>query len=206
MTRFKDFFKGDDDGSTPPKKQKQKLYWLLGAAALGISLIMLGSGGESKNDVAPQGAAPTQQEAGSQNRSPMAREEEALANKLKGMLTKIEGAGQVEVTVRLASSSQSDYAINTSTGRKTTEEKDQSGGTRTIEENTDSGQLVLIRDGQGETPVMEQEKAAQVAGVLVVAEGANQPQVKARLFQATRVSLGVEPQKIMIMPRERGES
>jgi stage III sporulation protein AG len=111
----------------------------------------------------------------------------------------------VKVTVKLAASTREDYAINTTAGSKTTQEKDQGGGTRVTTENTDTNQLVLIREGAGENPVVEQEQAAKVAGVLVVADGAGNPEVKANLFQAVRVSLGVEPQKIVILPSRKGE-
>jgi stage III sporulation protein AG len=37
----------------------------------------------------------------------------------------------------------------------------------------------------------------------VVAEGASEARVKAKLFEATRVALGIEPQKIMVLPMER---
>ncbi|HPU36274.1 MAG TPA: hypothetical protein PLA91_05715, partial [Bacillota bacterium] len=54
-----------------------------------------------------------------------------------------------------------------------------------------------------ERPVVEREVAPQVAGVLVVAEGAGDSRIKARLFEATRVALGVDPQKILVLKMER---
>ncbi|MCL6639637.1 MAG: hypothetical protein K6T80_08185, partial [Firmicutes bacterium] len=118
---------------------------------------------------------------------------------------RVEGAGRVEVSVRLQASTRAEYAVNTTSGKKTTQEKDQSGGSRVITEDTGSGQLVMNRSGQGiEAPVVERETAPQVAGVLVVAEGAGDAAVKAKLFEASRVALGIEPQKILVVPMERG--
>jgi stage III sporulation protein AG len=134
----------------------------------------------------------------------MSAEEEKISKKLCEMLRQVEGAGKVEVSVRLSGSTKEEYAVNTTTGKKTTQERDQTGGTRVITEDSSSGQLVMNRSGSGgEQPVVEREAAPQVAGVLVVAEGASEAKVKAKLFEATRVSLGIEPQKIMVLPMER---
>jgi stage III sporulation protein AG len=94
--------------------------------------------------------------------------------------------------------------VNTTTGKKTIQERDQSGGTRQTTEDSGSGQLVMNRNGAGgEQPVVERELAPQVAGVLVVAEGAGDSRVRAKLFEATRVAMGIEPQKIVVLPMER---
>ncbi|HAU31614.1 MAG TPA: hypothetical protein DCW46_04990, partial [Desulfotomaculum sp.] len=93
------------------------------------------------------------------------------------------------------------YAVNTNSSKKTTEEKDQVGGARSITEYTDSGQLVFTRNGQEETPVVEQTESSRVAGVLVVAQGAKDPEIKARLFEAVQVALGIEPQKVLVLPK-----
>lgn len=193
-----------DDGY-PPKQQWQKILWLAGAIVLGVALILLGnSNGRPSRDV-PKKTPAEIREQKDDFRPVMVWEEEILAERLKKMLSQVEGAGRVDVSIRLASSKRGKYAINTTTGRKTTEEKDQAGGTRHIIENTGNEQIVLLREGQKEIPVVEEEQAARIAGVLVVAEGARNPQTKANLFQAVQVALGIEPQKIYVLPAERGE-
>lgn len=208
MNSFKSFWEkldGPEKEGGSTKLTRKKIWWLAGLMALGALLVMVGSLGDNKD--LPRNSEIAQENnnsPGPRTESLMAREEESLSGKLQEMLSEIEGAGKVKVTVRLASSSREDYAINTTTGRKTTQEKDQGGGTRTITENTDTNQLVITRDGSGEVPVVEQEQAARVAGVLVVADGARDPGVKASLFQAVRVALGVEPQKILVLPSKKG--
>ncbi|NLJ75776.1 MAG: hypothetical protein GX325_00745, partial [Peptococcaceae bacterium] len=51
--------------------------------------------------------------------------------------------------------------------------------------------------------VIERQEAPHIAGVLVVAEGAVDARVKAKLYEATRVAVGVEPQRILVLPMER---
>ena len=205
MKGFKEYldkFSGSSgSGDYPPKLQKQKLLWLAGIIALGIVLLLIGS--NNKQTQAPQPKTEIKDRAEPQfhSRSVMNQEEEILAGNLKKILIQIEGAGQLDVTVRLATSRHDRYAVNTTSSRKTTEEKDQIGGARLINENNDSGQLVLIRNGQEENPIVEEARSAQVAGVLVVAQGAKTPEIKARLFKAVQVALGIEPQKILVLPK-----
>jgi len=195
------FSGGGGSGDYPPKLQKQKLLWLAGIIVLGIVLLLIGSNDKQAQTPQPETEIKDLAEPQFHSRSVMDQEEKILAGNLKKILTQIEGAGQLDVTIRLATSRYDRYAVNTTSSRKTTEEKDQVGGTRLINENNDSGQLVLIRSGQEETPVVEEARSAQVAGVLVVAQGAKSPEIKARLFKAVQVALGIEPQKILVLPK-----
>ncbi|MHB1042156.1 MAG: hypothetical protein ACYC0Q_04880 [Eubacteriales bacterium] len=208
MRKLLDFFGFNQGGDGPPKNRAKLSGSLLLLAALGAILLVIGSvrggGGSSqpKANLKPEAFVQSQQE---QAKNSMTYEEELLAKKLCEMLKKIEGAGVVEVSVRLFSSARAEYAVNTNTGKKVTQEHDQSGGSRLITEDTGSGQLVMNKGGQGsETPVVEREMAPQITGVLVVAEGAGDARVKAKLFDATRTALGIEPQKIMVVSMERG--
>jgi len=134
----------------------------------------------------------------------MAEEEKYLAKRLADMLAKIDGAGEVSVTVRLESSTKSEYAFNKNTSRRTTQEKDQAGGTRVITEDSENGEVVLVQGSGGyQSPLVKSESAAEVAGVLVVAEGAHDINVKAELFKAVKVALGIEPHKIMVVPMKK---
>ncbi|MDD4169039.1 MAG: hypothetical protein PHD36_02045 [Desulfotomaculaceae bacterium] len=206
MRKLLEFF-GFEQGekSILPTGPKKRNIWLVGLAALGIIMLVSAGnlGGAKKTAIDPPGANISSQPAGEQQvKSGMSVEEELLSKKLCEMLRRVEGAGMVEVSVRLLETTQAEYAVNTTTGKKTTQEHDQSGGTRVTTEDSGSDQLVMNRNGQEERPVMERELAPRVAGILVVAEGARDSVVKAMLFEATRVSMGVEPQKILVLPRE----
>ncbi|PKM81294.1 MAG: hypothetical protein CVU89_09780 [Firmicutes bacterium HGW-Firmicutes-14] len=130
--------------------------------------------------------------------------ENLLAERLEKALVQISGAGKLEVTVNLASTLEKDCAVNTVTNKKTTEEHDQKGGNRTITELNENGQMVLIRESQGSTeqPVVVREVKPEVKGVIVVAEGAHDPAVKADLMNAVQVYLDVPLYKVIVLPRE----
>ncbi|MGB9826759.1 MAG: hypothetical protein ACPLRU_08800, partial [Desulfofundulus sp.] len=180
---WKRFLGNREEGELPPKITRSQLGVLGSLVVLGVVLLLLGSTSFPAKTKAPvnEGSQPLKESTAKRpDDTDMSRQEAALEEKLREMLGQVEGAGKVKVTVRLASSSREEYAVNTTTGRKTTQEKDQAGGSRVTSEDTGSDQLVLIHSGQGEVPVVEQEMAARVAGVLVVADGARDPLVKAR--------------------------
>lgn len=183
---------------------KKPDYWLkIGLLGLaGMVLIIIGSTGNSVR---------SQQEAVSSKRGipsgasgqpgAIKQEEKYLADRLKAVLETVEGAGKVEVTVRLAGSTRTEYAVNTTTGKRVTEEKDKSGSNRLITEDNNNGQVVLVRDGQKEDAVVEREEAPRILGVLVVADGAGDPEVKAEIFRAAEVALGVEAHRVLVLPK-----
>lgn len=209
MRKIMEFFGfgGRGNNGFPAKDVGRRNLWLAGLAALGVFLLVISGVGGSK----PAVQQPLRQETPVSPDPDMAgtgmtAEEDGLSKKLCSMLQQVEGAGQVEVSVRLSGTTRAEYAVNTTTGKKTTQERDQSGGTRLTTEDTGSGQLVMNRNGAGgEQPVVERETAPQVAGVLVVAEGAKDARVKAKLFEAVRVAMGIEAHKILVLPRERRE-
>ena len=192
MTGFKEYLNNIlgtvKSGDYPPKLQRQKIIWLTLIIAFAILLLIIGNTGKSGKTPGGTTENTDQQILQTDNHSVMYREEKTLAVKLKNILKEIEGVGELDVTVRLASSEHDQYAVNTSSSKKTTEEKDQVGGARSITEYTDSGQLVFTRNGQEETPVVEQTGSSKVAGVLVVAQGAKDPEIKAQLFEAVQVA------------------
>lgn len=144
----------------------------------------------------PAPAAPTNED----NGMDLNHLEIQLEKRLEGSLSQIKGVGEVKVTVLLASGPKYDYAVNVSTNKKTTDEKDQSGGTRTTTEITEDGQLVILRSNQNgeEMPVVAQEYTPEVQGVLVIAEGADNPNLKRKLISAVQTILNLEVHKIDI--------
>jgi len=189
--------------------QHKKVFILSALTLVGLLLVIYDPGAK-----APPGGAlppvneqnvPTGQDNLSQSNQGMEAEEQELADTLETMLSEISGAGRVKASVKLATSTNTNYSVNTEQAENVTEETDQSGGTRTTTDKQASEQLVLVQGSQGsERPVIEQEIAPNISGVMIVAEGASVPEIKARLFQAVQISLGVDPHKVIILPMEGG--
>ncbi|MFZ5898569.1 MAG: hypothetical protein ACOYU7_05275 [Bacillota bacterium] len=185
-------------------KRLQQNLKLIALAVIGLSLVLVKIPGAS----APTGAVVVNQDKDAKTQSSpqiskTQSEEEQLEARLEAMLSQISGAGEVKVSVKLDGSSTSHFAVNASVDKRVTEETDKNGGHRTTTENNESNQLVVVQAAAGaQDPVVERELAPRVVGVLVVAEGARNPKTKSELFEATVTALGVEPHKIMILPKK----
>lgn len=177
-------------------KEKRRI-WQLGGLLL-VGLLLMGSSAwlsTGQND-AVSSDLPTVA-ASAAALSPEAELEQRLA----AVLSRIQGAGQVSVSLTFARSAQTEYAINASTTVRTTDETTDSGQKRSTREQTSSDNLVLA-DGKG-GPVMVQQSMAEVQGVLVVAEGGDNPNVRAQIAEALQNLLAVPAHKIVICQAEK---
>lgn len=137
---------------------------------------------------------------------PLLELEQAYQTDLAAMLEEIAGISNVEVMVNLDATSEMIYEKNLIVGTQTTVESDQGGGTRNIDDLTEEQQVVIIRQGDQEVPLVVQNKKPTVRGVLVVANGVEQIQTKEWAIEAVSRVLNVPPHRISIMPRSKGES
>ena len=123
--------------------------------------------------------------------------EKSLEEKIASNLESIKGVGKTKVLVTYASGYKKEYAVNESISKKNTKETDKEGGTRETEEITETSELVIIGNSD---PVIVLEQRPEIAGVLVISQGANDPKIKEQIFEAVRTLLNIEPSKISVAP------
>lgn len=118
-----------------------------------------------------------------------------LASELEYILSRIEGAGKVEVSISLASGGVKTYATNTRNESREIEESQSGLKKKTSETN-------VIRDlaVSAGSPLLVEDKTPKVIGVLVVAEGAASPVIEEKLIQATATLLDISPHQVCVMP------
>lgn len=186
------------------KKDFKYLPALIAILLIGIALIIPWQGNEDKQVTTDFYEDETDRTLEHINTDGLNGIELNLEQRLKNILSQIKGVGEVEVTVLLASGPRFDYAVNVSTIEKQIDEKDQSGGIRTTTEITEDGQLVIVESDRagGEEPVVTQEYKPDIQGVLVVAQGADNPKIKANLLNAITTILDLEAHKVDIQSKE----
>lgn len=122
-----------------------------------------------------------------------------LENRLIEILGKIQDAGKVSVMITLKSGSEIIPAKDESITDKTTDEKDVEGGTRAINEKNTSDQVVFMNDQGGTSkPLVLKEINPDIKGVIIVAEGANDPRVKLQLTEAVQTVLDVPAYRVSV--------
>lgn len=158
-------------------------------AIVGIALILW-------NPAPSPSPAPQEQLPDSAPGSQSATMEKELAQ----LLSQISGVGAVQTKLTLKSEGARVYATNERVDTRYIQEKDPNGTSRnTTEESTDR-QLVLSNN----TPVLEESKAPEIVGVLVIAEGAADPAVEESLSQAVTGLLGIPASRVTVLPMEKG--
>lgn len=198
--------KGVAEGSKMPVWKKLNTMVLIAAAGVFLILLANISSPGERNTEKPVGSVTPNNSNNNNNQLQMtplsiSALETTMAKNLADILTQIEGAGNVTVTVNLASTTENDYAVNTSVDSKKTLENDQKGGNRTTTETNEQGQMVLVRENQGsqEQPVVVKENKPEVKGVIVVAEGVDNPRIKSDLMMATQVYLDIPLYKVIVL-------
>lgn len=125
-------------------------------------------------------------------------EQNELEQKLEAILSKIEGAGNVEVLITYSQSSELVPVYNESSTVSTTEESDQQGGTRRIEENTTQKEVIYEENSGQKELVTQKVINPKVEGAIILAEGAEDSAVKTNIVQAVEAVTGIATHKIQV--------
>lgn len=128
---------------------------------------------------------------------------ENLENKLKNILSKIQGVGEVEVCLNYSESSEVVAMYNENSTTSTTEESDDSGGTRKIEETDTQKDVIFQEDDGTKTPITAKIIKPKIEGAIITAGGANNAEVKTNIIQAVEAVTGLATHKIQVFEMSR---
>lgn len=198
------------------RKSSNKFYYvlilvLLGAALMIIADLWKAGGGADSTTVMKEVEGADETEAFGRKKETNENEMKALENQyenqLKEALEQIVGVQNVTVVVNVEATEKTVLEKNQTIKNQTTVEEDKEGGTRQIEDQSTEDQLVLIKEGDKEVPVILETRKPEVQGVLVVAGGAENIQVKQWIVEAVTRSLDVPSHKVAVMPKKsKGDS
>ena len=125
-----------------------------------------------------------------------------LEQKLASALSRVEGAGEVSVMITWESSSEKIIEKDEESTSESLEETDSQGGSRKTKNITSSDQSVYIstedgaQDGQ---PYVTKEISPVVEGVIVIAQGGDQPVVVQNITEAVQALFDIDTHKIKVM-------
>lgn len=131
--------------------------------------------------------------------------ERRMEQRLQEALENVDGVGKTTVMLTLGSTSQKVVEKDTQTDIQNASEEDSQGGTRTTEDKSTNKTSVYTQDESGtQVPYVSKELTPQVEGVIVIAEGGDNPVVIQNITEAVQALFGVEAHKIKIM--KQGDS
>ena len=180
------------------EKEKKKLISLLVVGALCVvSLVALNiiQGKEKVADAQKEENTTTKQIEEAQQASSSEKEKDDLEKQLTAILKEINGSGDVSVMITYDNSEEIEPAYNSSATKETTSETDSSGGERRVETSSENKTLVTSNSSD---PIVIKTKEAKIKGVLVVASGAKDAQVKQTLYEAVQTALQISGHQVEV--------
>ena len=171
------------------------LIGLVALIGIGMSFLYLGKGVDTTVQTLQ---AKTDQPTTATTNTKIAALEKELENKLQANLQIMEGVGKVRVSVSFATGLKSEYARNDNVTKNTSQETDKTGGTRETTQVTENNQVVMPNGSS--QPVVVVEDRPEIAGVLIIAEGARDPNVREGIHTAVQTLLNITSNKITVVP------
>lgn len=118
-----------------------------------------------------------------------------LESRLIRILEKFKDVGAVDVMITFEDSIEKIPASNTTKTVESTKETDSEGGIREINREDTNTQIVNSQSG---SPTTMKEINPTIKGVIVVAEGAEDPLVLEKLYEAVKTVLGINGNRVQI--------
>lgn len=185
------------------KAQGKNVYNLFLYLVLGILAVLLGSLFLSEKQAPDIISKSEKVQVDENNKITLQDYKEKLEKQLESILTQVKGVGNVKVMMTLNSGVEILPAYNTNETFKTTQEKDDQGGERVISENIKNHQLVVVNETGGKNkPVIIKEIKPKIKGVIIVAEGAQDPVIKSNILKAVKTVLDLPAYKVTVLTKK----
>jgi stage III sporulation protein AG len=205
--KIEDFLGGGTGGS----KRVRTFRWLLLIGLVGALLMILNSFvvkevdpiGTGRASPPKETAAPALGTASGKDKTAFREYELAYETRLKEMLEKVVGVGDVDVMVTIDSTEEIVVEKNIKDTQQTTNEKDTNGATRHISDVTRSGEIVLYQVSGNQNPLVVKTVKPKIRGVFIAAKGAENITVKKLISEAVERGLDVPAFRISIVPRKQ---
>lgn len=127
--------------------------------------------------------------------------EQQLEDRVKKLLSTVEGVGKVDVMIVLSSSEERILKTDSSQSSSETQEEDPDGGTRRAVSREQSETTVMTGSGTDTAPVVEKEIMPQIQGIVVSAQGGGNAVIKEEISAALEALFHVPRHKIRVLKR-----
>ncbi|HEY8342249.1 MAG TPA: stage III sporulation protein AG [Calditerricola sp.] len=180
------------------------LQWLILILCVGVGVMLVGNTLAIEKDVPPEPMARDAPAAipGGDEPQTIKQLEEHYESQLREMLELVMGVSDVSVMVSLETSPEQVVQVNRDNRQQVIEEQDSRGGTRKTTDTTQRDQVVVVNQGSGEKPVVIKTRQPKVRGVLVVARGVENAQVKRWVVEAVQRVLDVPAHRVSVLPKK----
>lgn len=174
-------------------KQWDKTQWtILILAGILLMVIAIPTGEKKEREVTKE----EREESASLNEESYA---ESLERRLQNKLSKIEGAGRVEVMITLENYGENVVEKDSTNSTSRRIQKGEGGSDNTEETREIRVETVYQDMDRGKEPFVGSEKTPKIAGVLVVAQGADKTAVKQNISDAVMALFQIDVNRIKVV-------
>src|SRR5699024_858068 len=128
--------------------------------------------------------------------------EKQYEKELQLALEEIMGVEDVTVIITVEATEKKVFEKNTNLKNQVTNEEDSNGKSKQVEDQSHDEQIVLTREGDKEVPIVKEIRKPEISGVLVVAKGVENIQVKKWMIEAVTRVLNVPNYKVAVIPKK----
>ncbi|UZJ80697.1 stage III sporulation protein AG [Fictibacillus sp. KU28468] len=128
--------------------------------------------------------------------------EDNYETQLKDILEQISGVKKVRVMVTLDTTEIKEIEKNERRQNQTTKETDKNGGERTINDIKTDEEVVTIKSGDEERPIIITTEKPKVRGVIVAAEGAENLRIKEMIIDAVTKVFDIGSDRVSVIPKK----
>lgn len=210
LNALKEWLSKEDANSPPRDKKGKRLHYFLIVLLIGVAFMLISdlwSSDKGLEVAAPvDGGNPEEIATFGSNQKEtdgsMRGYEDRYENQLKEALDQIVGVSDVYVVVNVEATESKVYEKKESTKVQSTDEEDKEGGKRSIEDKSQEEEVVIVNNGDKEVPIVKETKKPKVSGVLVVAKGADNIQIKKWIIEAVTRALDVPSHRVSVLPKQ----
>lgn len=163
-------------------KKENRTKLLIVAAALGILLLLIAD------------AVPITSGGDTAQKAANAQYAAELEERLKVIISSIDGAGKASVMITLESNGKSIYANSEKSSSDSSIEKNGSQQSSATNEK----EVTVIDSGSGDTPILVSELLPEIKGVVIVCKGAADPLVRERIVMTVRTALNISAANVYV--------
>lgn len=175
----------------------QRYLWVL-IIAVGMGLLLIWGGDLTGSGASVNNSPPIAHDERALQRDEGSWSETQWERELSQSLSHIKGAGDVWVDITLEGT---DLQMWQEKEDSETRQVKEEGSSRREERQTRVNRDLVFTQRNGvEVPVLQQKRRPGVLGVLVIAEGADDPDVREELTKAVAVATGAELHRITVLP------
>ncbi|MDP4087755.1 MAG: stage III sporulation protein AG [Bacillota bacterium] len=167
---------------------------------IGVLLIVVSNFFKSTSTAATASAGQGNQQPVVKGYSDLNQYEDKRKAEITSILGKIKGIGQVEVGITFDSNEEEIPAINDNTSTTTTNITDNAGGKNTTTQSTSGTTVVTSTNGSDTEPYILKRLTPKVAGIVIVAQGAEKSEIRSSIIAAVSCYFGIPNYKIQVCP------